>query len=73
MVQWGNSDDIPFKDFVNVEVQMINGSEKPTIQVSFLITPERIILAILDFNVIKITMNEISDRPRSKSRYIWIH
>ena len=73
MVQWGNSDDIPFKDFVNVEVQMINGSEKPAIQVSFLITPERIILAILDFNVIKITMNEISDRPRSKSRYIWIH
>ena len=73
MVQWGNSDDIPFKDFVNVEVQMINGSEKPTIQFSFLITSERIILAILDFNVIKITMNEISDRPRSKSRYIWIH
>lgn len=61
MVQWGNSDDIPFRDFVNLEVQMINGSEKPTIQVSFLITPERIILAILGFNVIKIAMESVTD------------
>ena len=52
-VQWGNSSDIPFRSFVEFSVALGEHQSLKKLNVSFLVTTERLSQTILGFNAIK--------------------
>ena len=53
-VQWGNSNEIPFVGWVNLEVRLGSGESTSKVQVPFLVTTESLNNTILGFNAIKL-------------------
>ena len=58
-VQWGISQYIPFRGFINLKVDLGTSLEKTAVQVPFLVTTQELNQTIFGLNVIKVIIQSV--------------